>query len=187
MNISNKNYQKKLEVLLDEMKLSGFLTSNKVEMAIRKTPRHYFIPESKQKIAYENTPIQIMEKQTISQPSVVARMTEWIDPKEGQKILEIGSGSGWQSAIFSNIVGKGKIFSIERHKKLVDFAKKNLKTLGITNVEILHGDGTLGLPSEAPFDRIIITAACKKVPSDLFDQLAIEGLLLAPSVIIFSP
>jgi protein-L-isoaspartate(D-aspartate) O-methyltransferase len=185
MNFSNKNntekkYQLKLDVLINTMKNTGFLTDNRVESAIRKVPRHNFVPESLKNQAYENTPIPIIEKQTISQPSVVSRMTEWLDLKEGQKVLEIGSGSGWQSAILANIVGTGKIFTVERHAKLASFAKKNLEKLGIKNVTIIHGDGSLGLPKESPFDRIMITAACKKVPNVLLHQLALGGLLIAP-------
>ena len=97
-----------------------------------------------------------------------------------RKFWEIGSGSGWQSAILSFLVGNGKIFSIDRHPKLVKFAKENLNKLGIQNVDVILGDGSLGLPKESPFDRIIITAACKKVPLPLFEQLSIEGLLVAP-------
>jgi protein-L-isoaspartate(D-aspartate) O-methyltransferase len=179
-NNSEKKYQIKLDTLIDTMKNSGFLTDSKVESAIRKAPRHNFVPESLKDQAYENTPIPIIEKQTISQPSVVSRMTEWLDLKEGQKVLEIGSGSGWQSAILANIVGNGKIFTVERHAKLASFAKKNLEKLGIKNVTIIHGDGSLGLPEKSPFDRIMITAACKKVPDILLHQLALDGLLIAP-------
>lgn len=177
---NSKNYLIKLERLINTMKDTGFLTNDSVENAIRKTPRHVFVPNSQKNEAYENAPIPIMHGQTISQPSVVARMTEWLDLKEGHKVLEIGSGSGWQSAILANLVSPGKIFTIERHSKLADFAKKNLEKLGVKNVEIIHGDGNLGLPKESPFDRILITAACKKVPERLLDQLAINGLLLAP-------
>jgi protein-L-isoaspartate(D-aspartate) O-methyltransferase len=185
MNFSNKNntekkYQLKLDALIDTMKNTGFLTDNRVESAIQKVPRHNFVPESLKNRAYENSPLPIIEKQTISQPSVVSRMTEWLDLKEGQKVLEIGSGSGWQSAILANIVGNGKIFTVERHAKLANFAKKNLEKLGIKNVTIIHGDGNLGLPEESPFDRIMITAACKKIPNILLHQLSLDGLLIAP-------
>jgi protein-L-isoaspartate(D-aspartate) O-methyltransferase len=179
-NNSEKKHQLKLDVLIDTMKNTGFLTDSRVESAIRKVPRHNFVPESLKNQAYENTPIPIIEKQTISQPSVVSRMTEWLDLKEGQKVLEIGSGSGWQSAILANLVGNGKIFTIERHAKLASFAKKNLEKLGIKNVTIIHGDGNLGLPEESPFDRIMITAACKKIPDILLNQLSLDGLLIAP-------
>ena len=176
----DKKYQSKMNELIKIMKNSGFLNDNKVELAIRKSPRHEFVPKSLVDMAYENIPISLMKNQTISQPSVVSRMTELLNVMEGQKILEIGSGSGWQSAILSFLVAHGKIFSIERHPKLVKFAKENLNKLGIQNVDIILGDGSLGLLKESPFDRIIITAACKKVPPPLFEQLSLDGLLIAP-------
>jgi len=177
---SENRYRLQLEVLIDTMKNTGFLTSDKVENAIRKTPRHVFVPEPLKNRAYENAPLPIMRKQTISQPSVVARMTEWLDLREGHKVLEIGSGSGWQSAILANLVGRGEIFTVERHAKLANFAKKNLEHLGIKNVKTILGDGRLGLPEQSPFDRIIITAACKEIPDALLHQLALGGLLIAP-------
>ncbi len=166
--------------LIKIMKNSGFLNDSKVELAIRKSPRHEFVPKSLLDMAYENIPISLMKNQTISQPSVVSRMTELLNVMEGQNILEVGSGSGWQSAILSFLVAHGKVFSIERHPKLVKFAKENLNKLGIQNVDIILGDGSLGLSQESPFDRIIITAACKKVPPPLFEQLSLDGLLIAP-------
>jgi len=175
-----KNYQGKLDVLITIMHNTGFLTDDKVESAIRSIPRHNFVPASQKNEAYENTPIPIMKNQTISQPSVVARMTEWLDLQEGQKVLEIGSGSGWQSAILAKLVGSGKIFTIERHSELAKFAKQNLEKLGIKNVEIINGDGNFGLAEKSPFNRIMITAACKKIPEKLLDQLAMDGLLIAP-------
>jgi len=176
----SKNIEIKMNELIQIMKNSGFLTSNRIELAIRKNPRHEFVPKSLQDSAYKDIPLSLMKKQTISQPSVVSRMTELLNVKKGQKILEIGSGSGWQSAILSFLIGHGKIFSIDRHPELVKFAKKNLKKLGIQNVNVILGDGSLGLSKEAPFDRIIITAACKKVPPPLFEQLSMDGLLIAP-------
>ena len=177
---NSKNYQMKLDTLINVMQSTGFLTDDKVENAIRNIQRHNFVPDSQKNEAYENSPIPIMKNQTISQPSVVARMTEWLDLKEGQKVLEIGSGSGWQSAILANLVGSGKVFTVERHSELAKFAKQNLEKLGIKNVEIINGDGNLGLPEKSPFNRIMITAACKKVPEKLLDQLAMDGLLVAP-------
>lgn len=176
----DKKYQSKMNELIKIMKNSGFLNDNKVELAIRKSPRHEFVPKSLLDMAYENIPISLMKNQTISQPSVVSRMTELLNVMEGQKILEIGSGSGWQSAILSFLVAHGKVFSIERHPKLVKFAKENLNKLGIQNVDVILGDGSLGLSQESPFDRIIITAACKKIPPPLFEQLSLDGLLIAP-------
>lgn len=177
---NNEKYRQRLDNLIIIMKKTGFLNDDKVELAIRKNPRHEFVPISLKEEAYEDAPLSIMKNQTISQPSVVARMTEWLDVKEGQKILEIGCGSGWQTAILSYLVGHGKVYSIERHLELVEFAKKNLDKLGINNVKVILGDGNLGFPDEAPFDRIIITAACKKIPEPLLEQLANEGLIVAP-------
>jgi protein-L-isoaspartate(D-aspartate) O-methyltransferase len=176
----DKKYQSKMNELIKIMKNSGFLNDNKVELAIRKSPRHEFVPKSLLDMAYENIPISLMKNQTISQPSVVSRMTELLNVMEGQKILEVGSGSGWQSAILSFLVAHGKVFSIEKHPELVKFAKENLNKLGIQNVDVILGDGSLGLSQESPFDRIIITAACKKVPPPLFEQLSLDGLLIAP-------
>ncbi|MBI5859253.1 MAG: protein-L-isoaspartate(D-aspartate) O-methyltransferase [Nitrosarchaeum sp.] len=177
---TRKNDQQRLDDLITIMKKSGFLNDDKVESAIRKIPRHEFVPISLKEEAYEDAPLSIMKNQTISQPSVVSRMTEWLDIREGQKILEIGSGSGWQTAILSYLVGNGKVYSIERHSELVEFAKKNLDKLGITNVKVILGDGSLGFPEESPFNRIIITAACKKIPEPLLGQLSTDGLLIAP-------
>ena len=179
-NETDKKYQSKMDELIKIMRNSGCLNDNQVELAIRKSPRHEFVPKSLLNMAYENIPISLMKNQTISQPSVVSRMTEWLNVIEGQKILEVGTGSGWQSAILSFLVAHGKIFSIDRHPELVKFAKENLNKLGIHNVDVILGDGSLGFPKESPFDRIIITAACKKVPPPLFEQLSLEGLLLAP-------
>ena len=169
-----------MDKLIKIMRESGFLNDNKIELAIRKNPRHKFVPESFQDMAYEDIPISLMKNQTISQPSVVSRMTEWLNVMKGQKILEIGSGSGWQSAILSYLAAPGKIFSIDRHSELVKVAKENLNKLEIHNVDVILGDGGLGIPEESPFDRIIITASCKKIPPPLLEQLSLDGLLIAP-------
>ena len=175
-----KIYQKTINDLIIYLKNSKFLTDNRVESALRKIPRHEFVPESELDYAYNNEPLPIMKRQTISQPGVVTRMTEWLDVKDGQKILEIGTGSGWQSAILSYLVGAGDVYSIERHPELVKFAQENLKKLDIDNVHVILGDGTLGYPDESPYDRIIITAACSEIPLPLLDQLKEDGLILAP-------
>lgn len=177
---TKQNFTEKLDELINHLKQTCFLTESKVESAIKQVPRHFFVPDSMQDRAYENEPLPIMNGQTISQPSVVARMTEWLDVKPGQKILEIGSGSGWQCAIIAKLVEDGQIFTVERHENLSNFARKNLERSAINNAQIINGDGRLGLPSKTPFDRIIITAACKEVPKTLLEQLAIDGMLIAP-------
>jgi len=175
-----KKYRKPLNDLINYLKNSKFLTSDNVESAFQNIPRHEFVPTSELEYAYNNEPLPIMKHQTISQPGVVSIMTEWLDVKAGQNILEIGSGSGWQSGILSYLVGDGTIYSVERHSKLVKFAQENLKKLKINNVHVILGDGSIGYPKGSPYDRIIITAACTEVPLPLFDQLNKNGLLIAP-------
>ena len=175
-----KKYHAALNVLINSLKNSKLLIDNNVESAFRNIPRHEFVLASQLDYAYDNEPLPIMKNQTISQPGVVSRMTEWLDVKDGQKILEIGSGSGWQSAILSYLVGLGTVYSIERHPELVKFAQENLKKLRIDNVHVVLGDGTLGYPKASPYDRIIITAACTEIPLPLLDQLSESGLIIAP-------
>jgi len=175
-----KKYQTALNDLICYLRNSRFLTDDRVETAFRNIPRHVFVPESEIDCAYYNEPLPIMKNQTISQPAVVSRMTEWLDVKNGQNVLEIGTGSGWQSGILSYLVGNGTVYSIERHPQLVKFAQENLKKLKIENVHVVLGDGSIGYPKAAPYDRIIITAACTEVPLPLLEQLNENGLLLAP-------
>ena len=175
-----KKYRIALNDLIIYLKNSKFLTDGRVESALRNIPRHEFVPESELDYAYYNEPLPIMKNQTISQPGVVTRMTEWLDVKDGQKILEIGTGSGWQSAILSYLVGTGDIYSVERHPKLVKFAQENLKKFKIDNVNVILGDGSIGYSKESPYDRIIITAACTKIPSPLIEQLSENGFIIAP-------
>ena len=175
-----KKYHTALNDLIIYLKNSKFLTDEKVESALQNIPRHEFVPESELEYAYDNEPLPIMKNQTISQPGVVTRMTEWLDVKNDQNILEIGTGSGWQSAIISYLVGSGTIYSIERHPELAKFAQENLKKLKIDNVHVILGDGTLGYSQASPYDRIIITAACTEIPLPLLDQLSENGLIIAP-------
>lgn len=175
-----KKYQIALNDLINYLKNSRFLNDRNVENAFRKIPRHEFVPESDLDYAYYNEPLLIMKNQTISQPAVVSRMTEWLDVREGQKILEIGTGSGWQTAILSYMVGKGTVYSVEIKPELVKFARKNLDKLGIKNVNVISSDGSIGYPQAFPYDRIIITAACSEIPLPLLDQLAENGLIIAP-------
>ena len=143
MTIIEKKYQTAINDLIIYLKNSKFLTDKHVEFALRNIPRHEFVPESELDYAYNNEPLPIMKNQTISQPGVVTRMTEWLDVKDGQKILEIGTGSGWQSAILSYLVGTGNVYSVERYPKLVKFAQENLKKLNIDNVHVVLGDGSI--------------------------------------------
>ena len=180
MSKTEKKYRTAINDLIIHLKNSKFLTDGRVESALRNIPRHEFVPESELDYAYNNEPLPLIKNQTISQPGVVTRMTEWLDVRDGQKILEIGTGSGWQSAILSYLVGKGEVYSVERHPELVKFARENLKKLNIDNVHVVLGDGSLGYLDASPYDRIIITAACSEIPLSLIEQLNEGGLLLAP-------
>ena len=176
----DKKYQSQLDDLIIFLKNMKFLTDNNVESAFRNIPRHEFIPSSELDRAYYNEPLPIIKNQTISQPGVVSRMSEWLDVKDGQNILEIGTGSGWQTAILSYLVGTGTVYSIEIHPELEKFARKNLEKFCLDNVNVILGDGSMGYPEAAPYDRIIITAACTEIPLPLLDQLSDDGLIIAP-------
>jgi len=171
--------QKKKEFLMKELISQGYLKTKEIIEAFKKVKRENFVLADQREHAYANHPLSIGEGQTISQPLTVAAMTEALQPKERQKILEIGSGSGYQAAILSEIVGKkGKIITAERIHELFLFAKKNLKNY--KNVFVFEGDGTLGYDKEKPYDRIIVTASAPHLPKKLFDQLKENGLLVIP-------
>jgi len=147
--------------------------------AMAKVPRHLFVEEALASRAYEDTALPIGHGQTISQPYVVARMTEAITiGGTPEKVLEIGTGCGYQTAVLSPLVGR--IYSIERIEPLLDRAKDRLRELQIKNVRFKHGDGNVGWPSQAPFDGILLAAAPHALPQQLLDQLAEGGRLIAP-------
>ena len=169
------------EKLIKYIKSLGYLKSKKLEDALRNIHRHLFVPKEIEHLAYRDTPLSIGYNQTISQPSTVVIMTESIDVKEGQKILEIGTGSGWQAAILSYLVGeKGFVYTIEIIKQLAEFAKSNLNKLKIKNVKVFEKDGSLGLKEYAPFDRIIVTAASPDIPKPYLSQLKLNGVMIIP-------
>jgi protein-L-isoaspartate(D-aspartate) O-methyltransferase len=146
--------------------------------AMQEIPRHLFIPPPYDSAAYEDNPVPIGNSQTISQPYIVAVMTELLHPKATDNILEIGAGSGYQAAVLSRLVRR--LTTIERIKTVAGMARRNLKSIGIDNVVVIEGDGTLGYPDNAPYNGIIITAATPDVPLPLIEQLADGGTLVAP-------
>jgi protein-L-isoaspartate(D-aspartate) O-methyltransferase len=153
----------------------------KVAKAMRKVDRAIFVPNEHEKYAYADTPLPIGKDQTISAPGVVAFMSKSLDVRKGMKILEVGSGSGYQAAILAELVGsKGKVYTVERIIELVMLTRSNIARLGYKNVEFMHGDGTKGYKEKAPFDRIIVTAAAPSIPSPLLEQLVDEGKLIIP-------
>ena len=169
------------DALLKKWQNSGTITDKKILKAFRKIPREYFVAEEHKNEAYEDKPLLILSGQTISQPTTVALMTKYLKLEQGQKVLEIGAGSGYQAAIIANIIGpKGKVISIEFLPELVGLSKKNLEKANIKNVMVMEGDGSKGFEKEAPFDRIIVTAASPDIPPPLIDQLKGDGILLIP-------
>lgn len=161
----------------NQIKTRG-VTDERVLEALRKVPRHEFIQENHQSEAYADHPLPIGSGQTISQPYIVALMTEQLELKDDEKVLEIGTGSGYQAAILAELVRE--VHSVERVSELAEKARENLRRLGIKNVSVHIGDGTLGWLEEAPYDAIIITAGTPVMPEGLADQLSDGGRLVAP-------
>lgn len=160
---------------------SGFLKSERIIEAFVKTPRHMFIPKEHNEIAYLDMPVLIMKGTTISQPSTVAFMLEMLDPGVGDKVLEIGSGSGYQASLLGHCVGRtGKVVSVEIDPDVANFAKDRINRTKQKNVEIVYADGSEGYEKEAPYDRIIVTAAMPSILSRLRLQLKIGGIMIAP-------
>jgi protein-L-isoaspartate(D-aspartate) O-methyltransferase len=163
--------------MVEEQIVSRGIKDPRVIAAMKKVPRHLFVEEALQSQAYSDHPLPIGEKQTISQPYMVALMTEALQ-LEKEKVLEIGAGSGYQTAILAELAEK--VFSIERIRSLAIKARQLLYELGYFNVEIKIFDGTHGWMEEAPFDAIIVTAGAPDIPQPLLDQLAIDGRLVIP-------
>lgn len=163
--------------LVDAIRQKG-ITDEAVLHAINSVPRHAFMDEAFLEHAYEDKAFQIGEGQTISQPYTVAYMTEMLEVEPGMKVLEIGTGSGYQASVLAEM--GARVFSIERHKKLHETASTQLYILGYKNAKLFFGDGYEGLPKFAPFDRVIITAAAKEIPQKLLKQLKIGGIMVLP-------
>ena len=173
-----KWWHKKAAVMVEIQIERRGVKDPRVLKVMRDTPRHRFIPPHLEKMAYLDGPLPIGEGQTISQPYIVALMTELLALKGDEKILEIGTGSGYQAAVLSALVSE--VFSIEIVKNLVDSAAVRLDKLGYKNVTTRWGDGYKGWPEEAPFDAIIVTAAPDNIPQPLIDQLKAGGRLVIP-------
>jgi protein-L-isoaspartate(D-aspartate) O-methyltransferase len=164
--------------LIMTLRRSG-VTDTKVLSVIERVPREMFVPQLFQDRAWEDMALPIDQGQTISQPVVVALMTQQLELDESHKVLEIGTGSGYQAAVLSRLCRH--LYTVERLKPLFDEAKARLRTLGYDNISTRLGDGTKGWPEEAPFDRILVTAAGGvDPPKDLTDQLAVGGVMLIP-------
>lgn len=172
------------EDLVNFLIKDGYLKSPLVIDAFKKIDRGNFVTQENKGMAYENTALPIGKKQTISQPLVVAFMLELLEPKAGERVLEIGSGSGWNTALIAELIGEnGKIFSVERIEELHNFAKNNLGKYGFAEkgiIELILGDGSRGYEAGAPYDRIIAAASAEEIPQTWKDQLKIGGRIVAP-------
>lgn len=154
------------------------VTDPAVLRAMRLVPRELFVPRAHRAAAYDDTPLPILANQTISQPYVVAYMIATLRLRPEDRVLEVGAGSGYAAAVLSRIVAQ--VYTVERHRRLAEYARERLARAGYDNVHIYHGDGTLGWPEHAPYDGIIVAAGGPSVPDTLRGQLAVGGRLVMP-------
>ena len=158
----------------------------RVILAMNRVPRELFVPERLHSRAYDDIPLPIGYEQTISAPHMVAIMCDLLDLQERMSVLEVGGGSGYHAAVMADLVGSGgHIFSIERHPELVARARESLNWAGIKNVTMIEGDGSIGLPQRAPFDRISVAATAPRVPEPLKQQLKVGGKMVIPVGTVF--
>jgi len=172
------DYGRLRELMVERQLLPRGISDRRVLEAMRKVPRHLFVDEETQERAYDDAALGIGEGQTISQPYMVAVMTEFLGLAGGEKVLEIGTGSGYQAAVLAELAGE--VYTVERVGSLSARASEVLRSLGYLNVHLSVGDGTKGWPEFAPFDRIIITAGAPDLPPPLIGQLAEGGTIIAP-------
>jgi protein-L-isoaspartate(D-aspartate) O-methyltransferase len=154
------------------------VSDKRVLAAMETVPRHEFVEEGLKGVAYEDNPLPIGMDQTISQPYIVALMTDLLDVSEEHKVLEIGTGSGYQAAVISHL--SMSVITVERIPKLFKNAKETLRKLGYNNITVVMADGSIGYREYAPYDRIIVTAASPSIPDELIDQLADSGKMVIP-------
>lgn len=173
-----EDYKRLRDMMVDHQLILRGIKDERVLAAMRKVPRHLFVPEFIRHSAYEDMALPIGENQTISQPYMVAIMTELLELKGDEKVLEIGTGSGYQAAILAELAKE--VYTIERFPSLAEEARKRLTELGYNNVYVIVGDGTIGLEEKSPFDRIIVTAAAPKIPEPLINQLSENGIIVTP-------
>lgn len=164
--------------MVDDQILDRGISDSRVLDAMRSVPRHRFVPPRDRHLAYTDGPLLIGHNQTISQPYIVALMTELLELKGDERVLEVGTGSGYQAAILGLLARE--IHTIERHAELGAHARATLEELGLMNVHVHIGDGSAGLPEYAPYQAILVTAAAPGVPQPLLDQLAEQGRLVLP-------
>ncbi len=171
--------------MVERLEKQGIIKTEAVKKAMLSVPRELFVWEGYEKLAYEDQPLPLGDTgQTISAPHMVAIMLEELNVGEGQIVLEVGAGSGYNAACLAHLVGKsGRVISVEVNGELVQFARRNINKLLLNNVEIIHGDGSLGYPprlEQEIYDRIVVTAAAQSIPRFLISQLKRKGVMLIP-------
>jgi len=176
--LKNMAYEQQRHLMVEYQLRARGIKDKRVLSAMETVQRHLFVDEDLQDRAYDDCALPIGEGQTISQPYMVAVMTELLELKGDEKVLEIGTGSGYQAALLSLLAAE--VFTIERIEKLALRAQEKFKKLNYTNIHVVIGNGTLGLPEKAPFDAIIVTAATPKIPETYIQQLEINGRLVIP-------
>ncbi|MDQ2078227.1 protein-L-isoaspartate(D-aspartate) O-methyltransferase [Marinimicrobium sp. ABcell2] len=174
----NDAYNRQREAMVNQQVVQRGIHSPPVIEALRKVPREAFISDALREFAYDDTPLPIAERQTISQPYIVAYMLDALQLREGGRVLEIGTGSGYAAALLGEMADE--VVTLERYKSLADEARDILQRLGYRNVDVIHSDGTLGWPEKAPYDAIVVAAAAPEIPQRLKEQLAIGGRLVIP-------
>ena len=171
-------FQRKRKMMVSEQIASRDIVNQRVLETMSRVPRHEFVPGNFRHRAYDDSPLSIGEGQTISQPYIVALMTQLVDPKPHHKALDVGTGSGYQAAVLGDLVKE--VFSIEIVETLANEARSRLMKMGYENIQVRHGDGYAGWKEEAPFDLIVVAAAPDHIPPALIEQLAPGGILVIP-------
>lgn len=169
--------------LINHLKNSGVLKTLAITRAFEKIDRLDFVPKNLQDLAYEDEPLPISQEQTISQPYTVAFMLELLNPQKKDRVLDVGSGSGYTTALLAEVVGEeGQVIGVEIIPELVTFGKENLAKYNFDSAEIRQASDKLGLPDESPFDKILVSAAAREIPKVLVEQLKIGGIMVIPVV-----
>jgi len=176
--LSDTDFARLRHCMVNDQLRARCLTDERVLAAMEKVPRHLFVPQAQRRSAYEDGPLPIGSGQTISQPYMVARMTELIHLAPADRVLEVGTGSGYQAAVLAELAAE--VWTVERHAELAGRAANLLQELGYHNVHVITGDGSLGYPDAAPYDAIVVTAGAPAVPQCLREQLGENGRMVIP-------
>lgn len=175
-------FDDKKKKLIDRLKSSGYIHSDEVIEAFLNVPRENFVPDELKDYSYSDTPLRIAKEQTISAPHMVGMMLELLELKKGEKVLEVGAGSGYHAAMAAYMIGDdGHVYTIEYIKELAHIAEENIKSTGLdSRITVIHGDGSKGLEEHAPYDKIMVACGAPGIPRPLIDQLKEGGIMILP-------